>query len=85
MALLCPENSLKRKAAHPHAKTAVREEVRSCHKKFVADFEEKEGAIAATSQGQFLNLESMYLKMSLAWESISSPSSESSTKGSSPE
>ena len=50
MALLCPENSLKSKAAHPHTKTTVREEVRGCHKKFVTNFEQKEGAIAAFFQ-----------------------------------
>ena len=50
MALLCPENSLKSKAAHTHTKTTVREEVGSCHKKSVANFEQKEGAIAAFFQ-----------------------------------
>jgi hypothetical protein len=50
VALLCPENSLKSKAAHALTKTTVREEVRCCHKKFVANFEQKKGAIAAFFQ-----------------------------------
>src|SRR5438105_191944 len=50
MTLLCPENSLKAKAANPHAKTIVREEVRRRHEKFVADLEQKKCAIAAFLQ-----------------------------------
>jgi hypothetical protein len=48
--LLCPENSLKSKVAHAHAKMTVGEEVHCCYKKFVADLEQKKGAIAAFFQ-----------------------------------
>jgi len=48
--LLCPENSVKSKAAHAYAKTAIREEVHCCHTKLVANPEKKKGAIAAFFQ-----------------------------------
>src|SRR6058998_3340453 len=50
MTLLGQEDAIEREAAHPHTKTTVREEVRSCDKKFDANFEQKEGAIAAFFQ-----------------------------------
>jgi hypothetical protein len=50
MTLLCPENSLKSKVAHAHAKMTVGEEVHCRYKKFVADLEQKKGAIAAFFQ-----------------------------------
>jgi hypothetical protein len=50
MALSCPENSIKSKVAHAHTKTTVAEEVHCCYKKFVADLEQKKGAIAAFFQ-----------------------------------
>ena len=50
MMLLCPENSLKSKVAHAHTKTTVGEEVNCCYKKFVADLEQKKGAVAAFLQ-----------------------------------
>src|SRR5262245_24615801 len=50
MTLLCPENTLKSNVAHTHTKTTVGEEVHCCYKKFVADLEQKKGAIAAFFQ-----------------------------------
>src|SRR6516162_5559501 len=50
MMLLCPENSLKSKVAHAHTQTTVGEEVNCCYKKFVADLEQKKGAVAAFFQ-----------------------------------
>jgi hypothetical protein len=48
--LLCPENSLKSKAAEAHANLTVREEIRRSHKKFGTDLEQKKGAVAAFLQ-----------------------------------
>ena len=45
--LLCPENPLKRKATHAHTKTTVQEKVYGCHKKFVANLEDKKRSITA--------------------------------------
>jgi hypothetical protein len=50
MTLLGQEDAIEREAANPHTKTTVREEVRSRRKKFDANFEQKEGAIAAFFQ-----------------------------------
>jgi hypothetical protein len=50
MTLLCPENSLKGKVAHAHTKATIGEEVHCRYKKFVADLEQKKGAIAAFFQ-----------------------------------
>src|SRR6516162_2965788 len=50
MMLLCPENSLKSKVAHAHTQTTVGEKVHCCYKKFVADLEQKKGAVAAFFQ-----------------------------------